>query len=437
MLQPAKDMTLNRLPVDQVNAPVESESLNPFAIAQSRFDQAARALGLDAGERQRLDLPDRVLEVAIPIRRDDGRVEVFRGYRVQHNGARGPYKGGLRYHPSVTADEVKALAAFMTWKCAVVGIPYGGAKGGVACDPKSLSRGELERLTRRYTTEIAPILGPDRDIPAPDVNTDAQVMAWILDTFSTLAGRHVPTVVTGKPLSLGGSAGRSEATGEGLTFVALDALARVGILAKGATVAVQGFGNVGQAAALKLVEAGLTLVAVADSHATVYQAGGLDLKKLLAHKANTGSVAAFLGATTIPADDVLAVQCDVLVPAALENAVTTAVAPKVRARLIVEGANGPTTPGADRILAERGVTVVPDILANAGGVTVSHLEWVQGRQGLSWDLESVRASLKTTMRRAFRDVAERADADGVDLRTAAYRIAVGRVVEAMRLRGMP
>lgn len=428
-------MTINRMPVGEATSMIES--LNPFEIAQSRFDEAARALGLDAGERQLLDVPDRVLEVAVPIRRDDGRIEVFKGYRVQHNDARGPYKGGLRYHPSVTADEVKALAAFMTWKCAVVGIPYGGAKGGIACDPKLLSRAELERLTRRYTTEIAPIIGPDRDIPAPDVNTDAQVMAWILDTFSTLAGRHVPTVVTGKPLALGGSVGRLEATGEGLTFVTLDALARCGIAATKARAAVQGFGNVGQAAAAKLIESGLMLVAVADSRATVYRADGLDLKKLVAHKHNSGSVAAFPGAATLPPEDVLALECDVLVPAALENAVTSEVARKVRARLIVEGANGPTTPMADRILAERGVAVVPDILANAGGVTVSHLEWVQGRQGLSWDIESVRGSLKTTMRKAFRDVAERADADGVDLRSAAYRIAVARVVEAMRLRGEP
>jgi glutamate dehydrogenase (NAD(P)+) len=412
-----------------------SELLNPFDIARARFEATADAIGLDAGERKRLAVPERVLEVAIPLRMDDGRVEVFTGVRVQHNGARGPYKGGIRYHAAVTIDEVKALAAFMTWKCAVVGIPYGGAKGGIACDPKRLSLPELERLTRRYTREIAPVIGPDRDVPAPDVNTDAQVMAWVFDAYSALAGQSVPAVVTGKPLALGGSEGRLEATGMGLTFVTLDALARAGIPARGARVAVQGFGNVGAAAAAKLAAAGLTIVAVSDSHGTSFNARGLDVGALAAHKHKAGVVAGFARAATLPLADLFDVECEVLVPAALENAITREVAPRVRARLVVEGANGPTTPGADRILAERGVTVVPDILANAGGVTVSHLEWAQARQGLWWDADTVLAALDKTMRRAFRDIAARADTDRVDLRQAAYRVAVGRVVEAMRLRG--
>jgi glutamate dehydrogenase/leucine dehydrogenase len=360
---------------------------------------------------------------------------VFRGYRVQHNGARGPYKGGIRYHPAVTADEVRALAAFMTWKCAVVNIPYGGAKGGIACDPKTFSRAELERLTRRYTREIAPLIGPNRDIPAPDVNTDAEVMGWVFDAFSSLAGEPVPGVVTGKPLALGGSQGRAEATGQGLTLVTLETLGRLGIQPRGARVAVQGFGNVGAAAAAKLAEAGLTIVAVGDSRGAVLRPRGIDPAALIAHKRKTGSVVTFAGTETLRPHEVLTVACDVLVPAALENAITAAVAREVRARVIVEGANGPTTPEADRILAMQGATVVPDILANAGGVTVSHFEWVQARQGLWWDAEAVLASLTKAMRRAFQEVWERGAADHVDLRSAAYRLAVARVAEAMRLRG--
>ena len=408
---------------------------NPFDIARARFEEAAQALGLNVGERQLLATPERVLEVAVPLRRDDGRVEVFTGYRVQHNGARGPYKGGVRYHPAVTADEVKALAAAMTWKCAVVDIPFGGAKGGIACDPKTFSRAELERLTRRYTREIAPIIGPDRDIPAPDVNTDAQVMAWLFDAYSSLVGEPAPGVVTGKPLALGGSHGRLAATGQGLTLVTLDALARLGISARGARVAIQGFGNVGAAAAAKLAEAGLSIVAVGDSRGAVFRPRGMDPAALVAHKRKTGSVVTFPGTETMRPDQVLAVDCDVLVPAALDNAITGAIAPEVRARVIVEGANGPTTPQADRILAMRGVTVVPDILANAGGVTVSHFEWVQARQGMWWDADTVLTSLAKTMRRAFQDISDRASHDHVDMRSAAYRLAVGRVVEATRLRG--
>jgi glutamate dehydrogenase (NAD(P)+) len=411
------------------------QDTNPFDIARARFDDAARALGLDLGERQVLATPERVLEVAVPLRRDDGRVEVFHGYRVQHNGARGPYKGGIRFHPAVTADEVKALAAFMTWKCAVVNLPYGGAKGGVACDPKTMSRAELERLTRRYTREIAPIIGPNRDIPAPDVNTDAQVMGWLFDAFSSLTGEPVPGVVTGKPLPLGGSEGRLEATGQGLAHVTLDALAHLGLAARGARVAIQGFGNVGAAAATKLADAGLTIVAVGDSRGGVYRARGIDPAALVAHKRKTGSVVTFPAGDTLRPDQVLAVDCDVLVPAALENVITASVAPEVRARLIVEGANGPTTPQADRILAMQGVIVIPDILANAGGVTVSHFEWVQARQGLWWDADTVFASLAKTMRRAFQEVSGHAAAHHVDMRSAAYQVAVRRVVDAMRLRG--
>ena len=407
----------------------------PFDVARVRFEEAARTLGLGLDERQLLAMPDRSLEVAVPIRRDDGRVEVFRGYRVQHNGARGPYKGGIRYHPAVTADEIKALAAFMTWKCAVVNIPYGGAKGGIACDPKTFSRGEIERLTRRYTREIAPIIGPNRDIPAPDVNTDAEVMGWVFDAFSALAGEPVPGVVTGKPLALGGSQGRVEATGQGLTLVTLDALSRLGIPARGARVAIQGFGNVGAAAAAKLAEAGLAIVAVGDSRGAVFRSRGIDPAALVAHKRKTGSVVTFPGTETLRPHEVLAVACDVLVPAALENAVTATTASEVRARVIVEGANGPTTPEADRILAMQGVTVVPYILANAGGVTVSHFEWAQARQGLWWDLETVLASLAKTMRHAFQEIWKAAETDHIDLRSAAYRLAVGRVAEAMRLRG--
>src|SRR5580692_5922418 len=353
------------------------EDLNPYRIAQIQFDIAAEYLKLDQGLRQILRTPKRVLEVSIPTKMDNGQVKVFSGYRVQHNVARGPFKGGIRYHPAVTLDEVKALSAWMTWKCSVADIPFGGAKGGVICDPKKMSQGELERLTRRYAAAISNIIGPDQDIPAPDVYTNAQVMAWILDTYSLIKGHAVPGVVTGKPISLGGSLGRDTATGRGAAFCTREAAKVVKVPLKGATVAVQGYGNAGSNYAIILEEMGAKIVAVSDSQGGIYDKKGLDPKKVLAYKEKGGSVVGYPGAESLSNDELLQTRCDVLCPAALENAITKEVAEGVRAKMIVECANGPTTPEADRVLDAKGVLLVPDILANSGGVIVSYLEWVQ------------------------------------------------------------
>ncbi len=412
------------------------EDLNPFTIAREQFSRAAELLKLDSGLRQVLSTPKRQLSVAIPIRMDDGQIRVFEGFRVQHNIARGPAKGGIRYHPAVTLDEVKALAAWMTWKCATVNIPFGGAKGGVICDPKSLSKGELERITRRYTYEISVIIGADRDIPAPDVYTDAQTMSWIMDTYSMTVGYSALGVVTGKPVSLGGSQGRAEATARGCLFVVLEACREKRIPIKGATAVVQGFGNAGGIAARFLAEHGARVIAVSDSRGGVVNKRGLDIHRAILHKERTGALRGLAGTSAIANEELLELPCDILIPAALENQITGQNAERVRARIVAEAANGPTTPRADEILHRRGVFLLPDILANAGGVTVSYFEWVQDLQSFFWDEQAVNTRLQQIMQRAFHEVLETSKKRRVDMRTAAYVLAVGRVADATLTRGL-
>jgi glutamate dehydrogenase (NAD(P)+) len=412
------------------------ESLNPFEIAQRQFDTAAEKIGLDDGMREVLRNPKRQLIVSIPTLMDDGTVKVFEGFRVQHNIARGPAKGGLRYHPKVTLDEVKALASWMTWKCATVNIPYGGGKGGVCCDPKRMSRGELERMTRRFASEISIIIGPDRDIPAPDMYTDGQTMAWIMDTYSMTMGYSSLGVVTGKPMSLGGSAGRNEATARGTLFCIREACQVIRRPLRGATVAVQGYGNAGNISARLLRDDGARVVAVSDSRGGTYNSRGLDLAAVDEHKARTGSVVGLKGAERITNEEILEVKCDILVPAALENQITLKNAASIRARIVAEAANGPTTPGADRVLKDHGVFVIPDILCNAGGVTVSYFEWAQNLQGFFWDEAQVNKELERFMRRAFHEVHLTSKTHKTDMRIAAYILAVGRVAEATRVRGL-
>ncbi len=414
----------------------ETDTRNPFEIALAQFDRAADALNLDAGIRLKLRTPRRSLTVSIPTRMDDGSLRVFVGHRVQYDTSRGPTKGGIRYHPDVTLDEVKALAMWMTWKCAVVNIPYGGAKGGITCDPKSMSLAELERMTRRYTTEILPIIGPDVDIPAPDVYTDSQTMAWIMDTYSMTKGYSVPGVVTGKPIALGGSKGRNEATARGCLFTIQEAAKHLKIDLTKARVAVQGFGNAGAIAARLLQDVGATVIAVSDSKAGILNPKGLDMATVLAHKAATGSVAKFPGATEITNAQLLELECEVLVPAALEKQITAANAPNIKAKIVAEAANGPVTPEADDILFKKGIFQLPDILANAGGVTVSYFEWAQNLEGVYWSEEEVNNRLGVTMRASFADVLAMAEKNKVDMRLAAYMVAVGRVAEATRLRGL-
>ncbi len=409
---------------------------NPFAVAQQQFNLAADYLHLDDGTRSLLGDCVRELAVRFPVRMDDGSVKSFTGYRVQHSVLRGPAKGGIRFHPDVTLDEVKALAMWMTWKCAVVGIPYGGAKGGVICDPRYLSRQEIERITRRYTTEISILIGPKKDIPAPDVNTNAQVMAWLMDTYSMQTGYSVAPVVTGKPISIGGSEGRTEATGRGVMIVTLEALRTLGIDPAEATVVVQGYGNVGSNAARALAAEGCRVIAVSDQYGGIYNPKGLDLAALDRHLRETGSVVGFPGATAVSNEELLTLPCTVLVPAALENQITEANAPEIRARIVAEGANGPTTPAADQILHERGIVLVPDILANAGGVTVSYFEWVQGLQSFLWTESEVNARLREVMVRSFEEVKSVADQHNVTLRIGAYILAVGKVVQALEVRGI-
>ena len=412
------------------------ETLNLFEISQRQFDIAADKLGLEDGMREVLRTPKRQLLVSVPTLMDDGSVKVFEGFRVQHNIARGPAKGGIRYHPKVTLDEVKALASWMTWKCATVNIPYGGGKGGVTCDPKRMSRGELERMTRRYASEISIIIGPDRDIPAPDVYTDAQTMAWIMDTYSMTMGYSSLGVVTGKPLSMGGSAGRNEATARGTLFCIREACQVIRRPLRGATVAVQGYGNAGAIAARLLRDDGARVVAVSDSKGGAYSTRGLDLAAVDDHKARTGSLVGLKGAERITNDELLEVKCDILVPAALENQITLKNANLIRARIVAEAANGPTTPGADRVLKDHNVFVIPDILCNAGGVTVSYFEWAQNLQGFFWDEAQVNKELERFMKRAFHEVHQVCRVHKCDMRTAAYVLAVGRVAEATRVRGL-
>jgi glutamate dehydrogenase (NAD(P)+) len=412
------------------------EDLNPFRIAQIQFDMAAEYLKLDPGLRQILRTPKRVMEVAVPVKMDNGQTKVFTGFRVQHNVSRGPAKGGLRYHPNVTLDEVKALAAWMTWKTATVNLPYGGAKGGIVCDPKRMSKGELERMTRRYAAEIQPIIGPEVDIPAPDVYTDAQTMAWIMDTYAMTVGHAAPGVVTGKPVSIGGSEGRTDATGRGVLYVVEEACKVKKINLRGASVAIQGFGNVGSAVARLFAEKKAKIVAISDSRGGVHNPRGIDPLRAMRYKERSGTVVGMPGASRISNDELLALKCDVLIPAALENAITLHNADQIKAKIVAEAANGPTTPHADEILSRKGVFVIPDILANAGGVTVSYFEWAQDLQGFFWQVQEVNSKLEFVMRRAFNDVHETMRKFHVYPRAAAYILAVGRVADATLVRGL-
>jgi glutamate dehydrogenase (NAD(P)+) len=414
---------------------VENE-MNPWLAAEARFDQAAAMLQLDDGIQKVLRAPSKEVIVHIPVQLDDGRLEVFTGYRVQHSLARGPAKGGIRFSPDVTLDEVRALAAWMTWKCAVVNIPFGGAKGGVICDPNLLSQGELERITRRYTAELMDFLGPEKDVPAPDVNTNEQTMAWVMDTYSMHARHTVTAVVTGKPLNLGGSRGRVEATGRGCMLVTLEALKRLGLDPSSARVVIQGFGNVGGMAAKLMAREGLKVIAIIEYDGAVYNKNGLDILALLAHHKETGSIVGFPEAESIDRDEAMCLECDVLIPAATENVVTSKNAHTIRAKILCEGANGPTTPIADEILAENKVFVIPDILANAGGVTVSYFEWVQDRQGYFWNERLVNTRLEEIMVDSFGDVVQYAEKHGVNNRIAAYMLALDRVAFALKLRGI-
>lgn len=415
----------------------QSTDLSPLAMAREQVRSAARHLDIDPGILEKITQTQREVTVHFPVRMDDGSLRTFTGYRVQHNDTRGPFKGGLRYHPEVNLDEVRALSMWMTWKTAVVNIPFGGAKGGVQCDPKQMSPRELENLTRRLTWELAPVLGPERDIPAPDVYTNPQVMAWIMDTYSILKGRTTPGVVTGKPLELGGSLGRLEATGRGVFIIASQAMRHLGRSLEGARVVVQGAGNVGGVAARLFARAGARVVAISDSKGGVYNSQGLEIERVVACKHQYQCfLAPKLEAEEVTNQELLELPCDILVPAALGGVITTDNAERLRAELIVEGANGPTTPEADAILAERGLVVVPDILANAGGVTVSYFEWVQNLQNLLWSEAEIETRLTAILQKAFDQVVEIAQAKKVTLRTAAMILGLDRVAKAVELRGV-
>jgi len=411
-------------------------TLNPFEISQRQLDKSAEKLNLDPSVHALLREPMRTLEVHFPVKMDDGTTKMFTGFRVQYNDARGPTKGGLRFHPEETIDTVRALAAWMTWKCAVVDIPYGGSKGGVICNPKELSTEELERLSRGYIRAIGRFIGPERDIPAPDVYTTPQIMAWMMDEYSKIVGYNAPGVLTGKPIPLGGSLGRGDATARGAVYTILEAAKVIGLDLKGATVAVQGYGNAGYFAA-KLMEelAGSKVVAVTDSRGGAYSADGIDPEAAFQYKKETGSVSGFTGAKAISNAEILELDVDVLIPAAIENVITEKNAGNIKAKIIAEAANGPTTPEADEILYKAGKYIIPDFLCNAGGVTVSYFEWVQNIGGYYWTLEDVHARLQEKMIRAFHDVHEMAQKNNVDNRTAAYMVSVQRVAEVMRLRG--
>jgi glutamate dehydrogenase (NAD(P)+) len=411
------------------------KELNPLANAGRQFDEAADRLNLPAGIREVIKRPRRSTIVSLPINMDDGTLRVFTGYRVQHSIVRGPAKGGIRYHPDVTLDEVEALAAWMTWKCAVVNIPFGGGKGGVICDPQKLSKGELERLTRRYAADLSDLFGPESDVPAPDVNTNAQVMAWIVDTYSMHERRTEYAVVTGKPLEVGGSAGRREATGRGVLLCVREACAHLKLPLAGARVAVQGFGNVGSVSADLMARDGATIVAVSDVTGGVHSPSGLDLGALIAWVADHRGVQGFPGGQPLTTP-IVEYDCDILVPAALENQITHENADRIRARVVAEGANGPTTPDADRILSDKGVFVIPDILCNSGGVTVSYFEWVQNRMGLYWPEQEVNQRLEHTMVQAFKDVLAKSLEHKVNMRVAAFMVAIERVVKVIMLRGV-
>ena len=428
-----------RLPTDRIVRPDKDRFLNeenPFEAMMSRFDRAAELLDLEPGIYKVLRHAEKEITISIPVMMDSGEVEVFTGYRVLYNTSRGPAKGGIRFDLQVNQDEVKALAAWMTWKCAVVSLPFGGAKGGVICDPLSMSVGELERLTRRYTAGIIATLGPDSDVPAPDVNTNERVMAWVMDTYSMHVRHTVTAVVTGKPVEMGGSLGRREATGRGCMFVTKEALKHLGMPVQGTTVAVQGFGNVGSVTATLLQREGCRIIALSDRSGGTHNAAGVDVAAAIAHVQRHKTLEGFAGGDAISNEELLTLPVDVLVPAALENVITSKNAGRVQARVICEGANGPTTAGADSILDEKGIFVIPDILANAGGVTVSYFEWVQDRGGYFWTEDTVNSRLEEIMTRSFGDVLALAKQHKVNMRTAAYMLAISRVATVHKLRGI-
>jgi glutamate dehydrogenase (NAD(P)+) len=412
------------------------QETNPWEAQASRFDEAARKLKLDDGIWKVLRYPAREVIVHIPVQMDDGRIEVFTGYRVQHSNARGPCKGGIRYAPDVSLDEVRALASWMTWKCAVVNIPFGGAKGGVICDPKAMSQGELERMTRRYTASLIEFIGPEKDVPAPDMNTNEQTMAWIMDTYSMHMGQTVTGVVTGKPVNIGGSRGRREATGRGICIVTGQALKHLNMVPEETTVIVQGFGNVGSNAALLLWEKGYKVIGIGEFDGALFNPDGIDISELMEWKARKGTIHGFAGAQPADKDELILRPCDVLIPAATENVITSKNAERIQARILVEGANGPTTVKADKVLEAKGVFVVPDILANAGGVTTSYFEWVQDRMGYFWTEDEVNQRLERIMVDSFNDVLHYAVAHGVNNRIAAYMLAIDRVAYTTKQRGM-
>lgn len=414
----------------------EIKEENPFESMMSRFDRAAQLLNLDADLYAVMRVPNRELKVYIPTRMDSGRIQVFEGYRVQHNFARGPAKGGIRYSPDVNLDEVRALAAWMTWKCAVVNVPFGGAKGGIICDPQQMSIGELERMTRRYASELLDFIGPEKDVPAPDMNTNEQTMAWIMDTYSMHARHTVTAVVTGKPIDLGGSSGRREATGRGILFVINEAVKKFRMVPESTRVVVQGSGNVGGIGAQLLHEAGYKVVAISDVHGGIYNPNGIDIPAALKHLQATRSFEDYPGVERVTNTELLELECDVLVPAATENQITSLNADRIKCKVLAEGANGPTTAAADQVLHEKGIFVVPDILANAGGVTVSYFEWVQDRMGYFWREDIVNQRLQETMVASFNDLCRYADAHSVDTRTAAYMLAIDRVAYDTRMRGI-
>jgi glutamate dehydrogenase (NAD(P)+) len=416
--------------------PADHPERDLFDVAVEQFNRAADVVGLEDSMRRILSVCQREVTVSFPVEMDDGSVQVFTGYRVQHNTGPGPTKGGIRFHQDVTRQEVKALAMFMTWKCAVVGLPYGGAKGGVTVNPKLLSQTELQNLTRRYTTELQFMFGPNQDIPAPDVNTNAQIMAWLMDTYSMNVGHSVPGVVTGKPIALGGSQGRSEATGRGVVFALEEAAPKISLNLSGATAIVQGFGNVGSVAARLLQQTGVKVIGIGEVYASIYNPDGIDIDALIAYRAKNGRIDGFPDVELVGNRELLELPCDILVPAALENQIDAENAPKLRARIIVEGANGPTSPEADDILKDRGIMIVPDILANAGGVTVSYFEWVQALQAFPWTEQQVNERLKEIMTNSFNRVFETAQHYDVSLRTGAMVYAVTRVAEFTQLRGI-
>jgi glutamate dehydrogenase (NAD(P)+) len=413
-----------------------TDEKNPFEAMSERFDRAAKLLGLDEDLYAVLRVPSRELKVYIPVRMDTGHIKVFEGYRVQHNFARGPAKGGIRYAPDVSLDEVKALAAWMTWKCAVVNVPFGGGKGGIICNPQQMSIGELERMTRRYTSELIDFIGPDKDVPAPDMNTNEQTMAWIMDTYSMHARHTVNAVVTGKPVALGGSLGRREATGRGVLFCVNEAIKRYNLTPEKTSVVVQGSGNVGGIGASLMFDEGYKVIAISEVGGGIYNKNGIDIPKALAYLQETKSFDGFADVERVSNSDLLEIECDVLAPCATENQITSENASRIKCKILAEGANGPTTPKADKILHEKGVFVIPDILANAGGVTVSYFEWVQDRMGFFWSEDEVNQRLKDKMVASFNEVVGYAETHNVDMRTASYMLAIDRVAYDTRMRGI-